>query len=384
MEEKCYDILEVSKDASQDEIKKAYKRACLKYHPDKGGDAETFKKVTQAFDTLGDEGKRSAYDRALIRTRSTDGQKRRAEGAAERRHASAAPPARPAAAAGNAEKRQSSAGPAGPRAGAYVEIPSDPSALSAKELKELLTSLGVRHDDCLEKADLLARLRERKQPDRRPSNAAPPPAASGAPSGATPRRTQSTTNVGDLRIKLISMGKATCGKSCLIKRFCEGRFVNRYISTIGVDYGVKPVNVRGTNAKVNFFDIAGDDDYVEIRKNFYSNANGVLLVYDITSSSSFRQLENWIDEARANGCSLSSQHKKEGEPPFVALLANKHDLANNRAVTAEDGAAFARRHGMKFFETSSQTGQGVNEAMTWVFESVVDWTAARKAALGIP
>lgn len=47
------------------------------------------------------------------------------------------------------------------------------------------------------------------------------------------------------RIKIISMGSGGCGKSCLIKRYCEDRFVNKYIATIGVDYGVKPIQIEG-------------------------------------------------------------------------------------------------------------------------------------------
>jgi hypothetical protein len=55
------------------------------------------------------------------------------------------------------------------------------------------------------------------------------------------------------RIKIISMGSGGSGKSCIIKRFCEERFVTKYIATIGVDYGVKPVQVDGEDVRVNFW-----------------------------------------------------------------------------------------------------------------------------------
>ena len=55
------------------------------------------------------------------------------------------------------------------------------------------------------------------------------------------------------RIKIISMGSGGTGKSCIIKRFCEERFVSKYIATIGVDYGVKPVQVDGEDVRVNFW-----------------------------------------------------------------------------------------------------------------------------------
>ena len=45
--------------------------------------------------------------------------------------------------------------------------------------------------------------------------------------------------------QVTTMGPVECGKTCLIKRFCEGRFENRYIPTIGLDYGMQPVTIKG-------------------------------------------------------------------------------------------------------------------------------------------
>jgi len=79
-----------------------------------------------------------------------------------------------------------------------------------------------------------------------------------------------------VRIKVIYMGEAGVGKSCIIKRYCEEQFVTRYISTIGVDYGVKAVDVDGVEAKVNFWDLAGHPEFFEVRNEFYKDAQGVL------------------------------------------------------------------------------------------------------------
>ena len=58
-------------------------------------------------------------------------------------------------------------------------------------------------------------------------------------------------------MSILAAGCATVGKSTLIKRYCENRFVQKYIPTIGIDYGVKPVRVLGHELKVNFFDTSG-------------------------------------------------------------------------------------------------------------------------------
>lgn len=60
-----------------------------------------------------------------------------------------------------------------------------------------------------------------------------------------------------LHIKLISMGDVEVGKSCLIKKYCEGNFVNEYITTIGIDYGVKKVPFNDTLVAINIFDLSG-------------------------------------------------------------------------------------------------------------------------------
>jgi DnaJ family protein C protein 27 len=61
-----------------------------------------------------------------------------------------------------------------------------------------------------------------------------------------------------LLLKFLSVGDPEVGKSCLIKRYCEGSFVNKYVTTIGVDYGVKKINVGGRKVAVNFFDLSGE------------------------------------------------------------------------------------------------------------------------------
>jgi DnaJ family protein C protein 27 len=270
-----------------------------------------------------------------------------------------------------------------------VEIPADPSSLSVKELKELLSALGIDHEGCLEKADLLALVQKRKEKrhsdsgngettPRASAGAGKPPAASrasskdaaGAAAGPTVRPSE-MKEPRALRVKVMSLGSAAAGKSTLIKRYCEGRFVQKYICTIGIDYGVKPVKVLGHDIKVNFFDTSGGAEFQDIRTEFYEQGEtrGFLLVYDVTNKKSFSELDDWLDESRRYKCPLSKMHRS-GDLPYVILCANKVDLPK-RVVTAAEGQAFAARHGMFYYETSAATGESVVEAMNFLFEQIV-------------
>ncbi|XP_034370147.1 dnaJ homolog subfamily C member 27 isoform X2 [Arvicanthis niloticus] len=101
-----------------------------------------------------------------------------------------------------------------------------------------------------------------------------------------------------LRIKVISMGNAEVGKSCIIKRYCEKRFVSKYLATIGIDYGVTKVQVRDREIKVNIFDMAGHPFFFEVRNEFYKDTQGVILVYDVGQKDSFDALDSWLEEMK--------------------------------------------------------------------------------------
>lgn len=165
-----------------------------------------------------------------------------------------------------------------------------------------------------------------------------------------------------IRIKITSLGDGGTGKSCIIKRYCEEKFVSRYISTIGVDFGVKPMEINGYDVKVNFWDLSGHPEFYDVRNEFYKDTQGCLLVYDATSRRSFEQLDMWVQEATKFGVKDST---------VWAVCANKCDK-KNRAVTLREGMSWAEDHGMKHFETSAKSGSNINEVFDYLFATVVD------------
>ncbi|KAK3780203.1 hypothetical protein RRG08_010597 [Elysia crispata] len=168
----------------------------------------------------------------------------------------------------------------------------------------------------------------------------------------------------NLRVKIISMGNSETGKSCIIKRYCEKRFVNKYLATIGIDYGVTKVTLKERDIKVNIFDMAGHPLFYEVRNEFYKDTQGAILVYDVSDRSSFEALDRWMEE-------LNSEIgiKSEVDSIVVCVCANKTDL--RRQVDESEGQLWADARGFHFFETSALSGDGVNEMFQALFEGVV-------------
>ena len=119
---------------------------------------------------------------------------------------------------------------------------------------------------------------------------------------------------------------------------------------------------NGNLLAINIFDLSGDDDYQLIRKDFMSDALGVLLVYDINIKSTFENIVKWEREAESNGINLSKC--------VVVLIGNKIDIKNRREVNQNTAKEFAKSRGYQYYEASAKTGQGVNDTFENLFESL--------------
>ena len=220
--------------------------------------------------------------------------------------------------------------------------------------------------------------------------------------------------------QVISLGDACVGKSCLIKRYCEKKFVSKYISTIGVDFGVRQVMAdSGVETKVNFWsaaqhepgeseaseaqcskkkrrigmrthcaaillslccapisaacrDLAGGPEMVEVRREFHREAQGVMLVYDVGDLGSFQALDRWMGEHSSQG----------GRPLVVVVCANKADGSGpaegspqvKRLVSEAEGKKSAQANGFMYMETSAKSGLNVDHMFAAMFKAISDKT----------
>ena len=152
--------------------------------------------------------------------------------------------------------------------------------------------------------------------------------------------------------KYIIIGDTGVGKSCLLLQFTDKRFQPVHDLTIGVEFGARIININEQPVKLQIWDTAGQESFRSITRSYYRGAAGALLVYDITRRETFEHLASWLEDAR--------QHANPNMT--IMLIGNKSDLSHRRAVTTEEGAAFAREHGLIFLETSAKTAHNVEDA----------------------
>ncbi|KAL2184700.1 ras-domain-containing protein [Thermothelomyces heterothallicus CBS 203.75] len=139
-------------------------------------------------------------------------------------------------------------------------------------------------------------------------------------------REQELGSMYDYLAKVILLGPSGTGKSCLLHRFVKNEWRVLSSQTIGVEFASKIIKI-GTGArrkriKLQLWDTAGTERFRSVSRSYYRGAAGAILVYDITSRTSFQGLQPFLNDARA----LASPNLS------LLLVGNKLDLAGDPLV----------------------------------------------------
>merc|ERR1712083_1266763 len=126
----------------------------------------------------------------------------------------------------------------------------------------------------------------------------------------------------DYLFKLLLIGDSGVGKSCLLLRFADDIYTESYISTIGVDFKIRTVELDGKTIKLQIWDTAGQERFRTITSSYYRGAHGIIIVYDITDVESFNNVRQWLFEIDR----FASEHVNK------LLVGNKSDLDQKRCV----------------------------------------------------
>ena len=151
----------------------------------------------------------------------------------------------------------------------------------------------------------------------------------------------------DLSFKIIVIGDSGVGKSCLTMKATKNYFENYYSPTVGFEFFTFNVRIKDQTIRLQIWDTCGQEVYRSLISSFYRNASLAILVYSIDNQCSFGNLEEWLNEIKANG-----------NPNIkVFLIGNKNDLEDRRIVSVEEAKSFNKEYGLNmFFETSAKTG----------------------------
>mmetsp|Transcript_24186 Transcript_24186/g.40995 ORF Transcript_24186/g.40995 Transcript_24186/m.40995 type:complete len:212 (+) Transcript_24186:107-742(+) len=167
----------------------------------------------------------------------------------------------------------------------------------------------------------------------------------------------------DNLFKILLIGDAGVGKSSIMLRFCDDSFDPHLGSTIGVDFKVKMVKLRGKKVKMTIWDTAGQERFRTLTSSYYRGAQGIILVYDVTRKDTFDALDQWLREMEV--------YCTDGAREVVKLLVgNKVDKAG--VVSREEAEDWARARGMIFLEASAKADVGIAQAFEEVVEKILD------------
>jgi len=164
----------------------------------------------------------------------------------------------------------------------------------------------------------------------------------------------------DYLIKLLLIGDSGVGKSCLLLRFSDDSFTPSFITTIGIDFKIRTIDLDGKRIKLQIWDTAGQERFRTITTAYYRGAMGILLVYDVTDEKSFGNIRNWIRNIE--------QHATESVNKI--LIGNKCDMVDKKVIDYERGKALADEYGIKFLETSAKNSINVEESFVTLAKDI--------------
>jgi len=173
----------------------------------------------------------------------------------------------------------------------------------------------------------------------------------------------------DLQIKLMMIGDQAVGKTALLVRYADDDFNEVLLPTIGIDFKIKTIDLKGKRVKLQIWDTAGQERFRTITQAYYRGAMGILLIYSVTDTKSWSNVRNWVRNIESNAPQTVNK----------ILVGNKCDLSAQRQVSTQQGQQLAREYDIRFFETSARANVNVQEAFLTLATDVCDRLAASGA-----
>lgn len=153
----------------------------------------------------------------------------------------------------------------------------------------------------------------------------------------------------DNSLKAIIVGESGVGKTSIILRVADNKFLTNILSTQAVDFRLVKMQIEGQNVKLKIWDTAGQEKFRSLAQSYFNGAQGALVVFSVNSLDSFSQVRYWLDSLREKVPSIT-----------IALIGNKIDLP--RTVNREDAENLAKEYNIRYFEVCCKDGTNISEA----------------------
>ncbi|CAO3595084.1 unnamed protein product [Absidia cylindrospora] len=170
----------------------------------------------------------------------------------------------------------------------------------------------------------------------------------------------------DYLFKILLIGDSGVGKSCLLLRFADDTFTDNYISTIGVDFKIRTIELEGKTVKLQIWDTAGQERFRTITSSYYRGAHGIIVVYDVTDSDSFNNVKLWLNEI--------GRYAAEGVNKL--LIGNKNDLTDQKVIETEQLKELSDTLDIPFLETSAKESVNVEKAFLTMAKQIKETMGA--------
>lgn len=153
------------------------------------------------------------------------------------------------------------------------------------------------------------------------------------------------------KYKVVFLGDEAAGKTSIVRRYMLNTFEDGIQATIGMDFQSKTVYLKDRSLRLQLWDTAGQERFRSLISSYIRDSAAAVVVYDITSRTSFSATRTWIEAVRND----------RGDQTLVTLVGNKSDLVDKREVSEEEGKEQAQELGVLFVETSAKLGQNIDE-----------------------
>ena len=185
----------------------------------------------------------------------------------------------------------------------------------------------------------------------------------------------------EFQIKLLTLGETGVGKTSIILRYTENSFLNSQIYTIGIDCKIKKIKIDNKVINVLIWDTAGQERFRNITSHYFNNADGILLVYDISNRESFEKLNYWLNEIN---------QKIDKNKINLILVGNKRDIINfnnskteneedninnikcKREISYEEGEKMAESCNINFIETSALNSYNIEKGFDILSNEIIN------------